>query len=150
MEGETGYGRKRAVQTLNKENWRLWFSQQRNNLRGKGVFWVISDLQTIRAREETPSATPELSSTDASLQHEGLSHSMHSTKWIEADGKAMYEIIQCLSSDDQDEVIDEQKAYDVWTKLYKKYSTALPAHAIAIVSELVNYRMEEEDTIRKA
>ena len=152
MDSESGFGKRRAAPILTRENWRLWFRLQQTNLEGQEVFWVIADCQdTINSR--TPqSEGSEASSSNGKAKEgfPGLEHSKYSPAWVKSNAKALYEILNCLGQDDQDEMMDEVNVYDVWTKLKAKYSKVQEAHAMAIIQEFVNYRMKEGDTIRGA
>ena len=138
MDQEGGIGKRRAAPILTRENWRTWFSLQENNLEGRDVYWVISDLWTPQSSEES---TPTLL---------GLRHSRHSPEWRKANATARYELFICLSEDDQDEILEDKKAADVWTKMRSKYSKVYTAHAMAVVREYITFKMLDEWTIRKA
>ena len=88
MDSENGYGKRRAAPTLSKENWRVLFNLQENNLEGKDVFWVISESWTPQTSQES---TPTV---------KGLRNSMHSPEWKRANAIARYELFICLCQDD--------------------------------------------------
>ena len=103
MDSESGFGKRRATPILTKENWRTWFSLQENNLEGKGVFWVISDVWTpSTSQESTP--IPE-----------GQRHSVYNPDWKKANTIVRYKLFICLLEDDQDEVLEEKTAVGVWS-----------------------------------
>ena len=131
-------GKRRAAPILTRENWRIWFSLQENNLEGKDVYWVISDLWTPQASEDN---TPTL---------QGLRHSRHSPEWRKANATARYELFICLSEDVQDKILEDKKASNVWSKMRAKYSKVYTAHTMAVVREYITFRMSDEWTIRKA
>ncbi|GIZ47373.1 hypothetical protein CKM354_001046600 [Cercospora kikuchii] len=133
---------KRRTPILTRENWRLWFKLQENILGGKGIFWTISDLKGTLSSSELSEAS--------SSKGKGTAFSEFSANWKKDNARAVHILIESLGQDDQDEVMDETRAYDIWTRLHKKYSKVQQAHAMAIVQEFVTFKMEPGDTIRKS
>jgi len=145
QEQGNGFGKRRAAPILNKENWRTWFSLVQDHLEGQDAFWVISGDRM----GDTPE-TPESTASDVSSPYPGIRESVHSPEWRRTNAKARYEIMVCLSQDDQDEVLEERKAAEIWKKIKAKYSKVYVAHAMSTVQEFINFKMTEEWTIRKA
>lgn len=145
MEGNSAQqgGARKAAPILTRANYRQWFQIMQNYLEGENVFWAIEDMPLLQGT--TPSSTPSSSATINSLQY-----SIHSPEWKKANGKARFNIYICLSEDDQDEIEEVPKACDVWVLLKSKYSKAFKADAMGLVQEYVNFKMSEEDSIRKA
>ena len=90
--------RRRAADTLSRENWRHWFKKLENHLKSKEVCWLIEDLQNIEAKTPSSSRTPSLRGTAEGFP--GLEHSSHSPTWVKDNAKATYELTDCLSQDD--------------------------------------------------
>lgn len=148
MDQGSGFGRRRAAPILSKENWRTWFSLLQDHLEGQEVYWVISGEPAPQTDITPASASSGRRSSFSGFQ--GLLESEHGHLWRKCNAKARYEIIACLSEDDQDEILEERRARDVWDKMRAKYSKVYVAHAMTMVQEFINFQMTEEWTIRKA
>ena len=72
---------------------------------------------------------------------------MHSPKWKRANAIARYKLFICLCQDDQDKVLKDKRALNVQTKIKARYSKVYTAYAMALVQELVTFKMPEEWTI---
>ena len=102
--GQDSLKSKRQAPILTRENYRDWFQDLKDYLKGEGIFWVIEPRVTVYTPESTASSDPTLSS---------LLQSQHGPEWEKANSKARYYMRICLGQDDRREIEELEKAQEV-------------------------------------
>ena len=149
MSTDDGFGRRRPVPMLSRENSEKWFPLFEQWLIGEDIHIAIIGPQIALPAASTPATTgtntpaSETSTTQAATSSQDLT-------FKKADAKVQYWLSICISEDDQEWVTDQPTAKAKWDTLKSKYEEKLQTTGRQYLQDFISYKMEVGVTIDEA
>ena len=135
---EFKFSAKRAVDTLTRQNYELWFKLLKQ-------WFIDEELWEVIDSDNAPDATFMIESAApfAAFSYDKiLTDTLEYQNGTKLNIRAQYQLLLCISTNDMKYVTKKTRVRDIWIKLLIKYKKKLKTVERQILIDLLNYQKD--------